>query len=145
MSLHVQRILTATRFNVALLELLSFIFDPTVILPSHRGQFLTGIAYNDRGLPLYNAWLQAGDNFRRMLTEVGNVDDVLYYTLSFNTQQADIDQLTAFMASQQQVPRDLRAAINDGLADARQNVAWLAVNLNPITQYLESGQWRRQS
>ncbi len=139
-----QRILTATRFDTALLEILANIFDPTQILPAHRDLFLQGLAYNDRGLPLFNAWIQFESNFALMVASVPNVGRVLSLTLGFNTQQADIDQLTAFMAAQT-VSTAVRNSINNGLATARGNVAWLAVHLQPITQYLQSGVWRTQS
>ena len=124
--------------------LLSAIFDPTQILPAHRSQFLQGIAYNDRGLPMYNAWIQTDSNFPLLMAQVPAVGPLLTTTLSYNTQQADIDTLYAFFDDQTMTPQ-VATSIANGLSVAASNVAWLAIHQQPITDYLQSGVWRRQS
>ena len=138
------RVLTDTRSPRSLQYLLDDMFDPFSIAPQHIQLFLQGIAGNEAGLSLFNSWMQ--NNFASMITAIGaqQLPNFMNTVLSYNTEQADIDALTAFLQSQQGLPAIVRAAISAGLRNAAANVQWLNNNYQPILQFLQSGTWEKQ-
>jgi hypothetical protein len=131
--------MTATTFTSSLQTLLDSVFDPLSIAPSHITLVLQGIATNERGLTLFNNWIQANNNLAQLQSAIGTnaLANMLRPVLSFNANSGDIAALRAFFQGQA-LPQAVTTAVNDGLTQAGRNVDWLNVNLGPITAYLQS-------
>ena len=142
------RVLTTTRFPDRLQAVLNSTLDSTLpplgIAVQHCLTFLLGVARNELGLPLFNAWLMAPSTFVQLQAALGTaaLGQLLQVAVGLNSVEEEIDALAGFFASKD-VEQGVRTAITSGLNTARARLPWLTAQLPPLRAYLRSGGWRR--